>query len=489
MIMRRKTFQPRLPRRRGATAVLAMLYLVLFSTMAVGFYAATTMSAQVSANDERITRSFAATESGMDFIRFHLARVNLPSDPLTPDPTYELWHDIDARMKNTGNFTGLSIGRNGNVISIPAEANGWVKLDTAGTSVFRATITDWPAQGKCVTVVYGKSGNTISRAISMDYSRIPRDASVFDNAIASKGQILVQGGAVIAADPGQNAIANMMSALDPATHPGSAITMTSGTIGGKLTILDGATAIVTGGSVNGETNVAAINDPANGNITTANDPPAFPIVDTTPYAALATNIYTDAASAKVQKNVRIPRNSGTLADPYTITGSKTLQGIVYIETPNVIDIQGSVDLQGFIVFEKSAAATPTDRLLFTGNIKPAPVPSTPEFAALRTASGVSILAPTADVVFDGNGGTQNKNDVGTSFKGNMIVNTFEMGGSVDLIIDNGSIITLKEGPASANFHGKTVKFLSTGGNNLPAAGVVYGRAFRPEPGSYEELKP
>src|SRR5215218_10206960 len=95
MIMRRKTFQPRLPRRRGATAVLAMLYLVLFSTMAVGFYAATTMSAQVSANDERITRSFAATESGMDFIRFHLARVNLPSDPNTPDPTYELWHDID----------------------------------------------------------------------------------------------------------------------------------------------------------------------------------------------------------------------------------------------------------------------------------------------------------------------------------------------------------------------------------------------------------
>jgi hypothetical protein len=141
------------------------------------------------------------------------------------------------------------------------------------------------------------------------------------------------------------------------------------------------------------------------------------------------------------------------------------------------------------VFEKSASATPTDKLLFTGDVTPAPVPSTPEFAPLRTASGVSILAPTADVVFKGNGGTQNGHDTATSFKGNMIVNTFDMEGSVDLIIDNGSIITLKDGPGSATFNGKSVKFLSTGGNNLPAAGVVFGRAFAPDPATYEELKP
>ena len=38
-----------------------------------------------------------------------------------------------------------------------------------------------------------------------------------------------------------------------------------------------------------------------------------------------------------------------MASPLKITGNKTLQGIVYIESPNVVDIQGTVDLQGFIV--------------------------------------------------------------------------------------------------------------------------------------------
>jgi hypothetical protein len=485
MTMRRNNFHPR---RRGATAVLAMLYLVLFSTMAVGFYAATTTSMQVSNNDERITRSFTATESGMDFMRFHLARVNLPSNPATPDPTGELWQDVNARLNNTGNFTGLSIGRSGNVISIPAEANGWVKLDSAGNNLFRATITDWPAQGKCVTTVYGKSGNTITRAVSMDFTRIPRDASAFDNALYASGEIIMEDGGILAMDPTQNGIAKIMSAQDPTVHPGPAVVMTGGTIGGTITVMDGAPAVITGGTVNGETNVTAINNPDNGHVQTANDAPTAPIVDTTVYAALATNVYSDGG-AKTQKNVRIPRNSGTAATPFKITGNKTLQGIIYIETPNVIDIQGSVDLQGFIVFEKSTSPTVTDRLLFTGNVTPAPVPSTAEFAPLRVASGVSILAPTADVKFDGNGGTQNKHDTGTSFKGNMIVHTFEMAGSVDLIIDNGSIITLKEGPGSATFRGKNVKFLSTGGNNLPAQGVIFGRAFRPEPTTYEELKP
>ncbi len=469
------------PRRRGATAILAMLYLVLFSTMALGFYAATTMSMQVSSNDERVTRSFAATESGMDFMRFHLARVSLPTAPA--DPTFELWKDLDDRMNGTGNFTGLTIGRSGNVISIPAEVNGWVKLDSTGTSLFRATITDWPAQGKCVATVYGKCGGSISRAISMDFTRVPRTASVFDNAIASKGEILMQAGGVLAMDPTRNAIATMMSAM--AANP--SITVTGGTIGGKLTVMEGSSVQVTGGSVNGESNSAAIVNPANGNITFANDPPDFPIVDTTPYASFATSVYD--SGTKTQKNVRIPAGSGTAANPFKITGNKTIQGILYIQTPNVVDIQGSVDLQGFVVFEKSSAATSTDKLLFTGNVKPAPLPSTAEFAALRSASGVSILAPTAAVMISGNGGTQNKHDTTTSFKGNIIVNTFEFGGSADVIIDNGSIITLKEGPASANFHGKNVKFLSTGGNNLPSVGVIFGRAYRPEPGSYEELKP
>jgi hypothetical protein len=298
------------PFRRGATAVLAMLYLVLFSAMALGFYASSTMSVQISANDERVSRSFIATESGLDFLRFHLARVDMP--PTSADPTNELWSDLKSRLESTGNFSGLTIGRSGTVINIPAEANGWVKLNTRGDTLFRAVITDWPQQGKCVTTIYGKYGNTISRAVSMEFTRVPRDTSVFDNAIAAKGQVVVEGGNLVAMDPRQNGIAKMMSA-HPAGQPGAAITMTGGTIGGTLTVMDGSTAAITGGSVNGESNLANIIDPDKGNITTANDAPAFPFVDTSPYAAFATNVYENTHDT--QKNVRIPRGSGTAASP------------------------------------------------------------------------------------------------------------------------------------------------------------------------------
>ena len=47
----------RTPLRRGAVAMLAMLYLVLFSTMAIGFYAAVTTASQTSNSDQRVRKS------------------------------------------------------------------------------------------------------------------------------------------------------------------------------------------------------------------------------------------------------------------------------------------------------------------------------------------------------------------------------------------------------------------------------------------------
>ena len=68
--------------RQGMTAVLAMLYLVLFSSLAIGFYTATVTSAQMSSTDQQIGKAYVAAESGMDFMRYQLSRVTIP--PSTP---------------------------------------------------------------------------------------------------------------------------------------------------------------------------------------------------------------------------------------------------------------------------------------------------------------------------------------------------------------------------------------------------------------------
>lgn len=63
-------------RRRGITAVLAMIFMGLIGTL--GFYSTITTSTKLAHNDENGARALAAAESGLQFMRYHLAWVELP---------------------------------------------------------------------------------------------------------------------------------------------------------------------------------------------------------------------------------------------------------------------------------------------------------------------------------------------------------------------------------------------------------------------------
>src|SRR5205823_2385566 len=64
--------------RRGMTALLAMLYLTLIASLAVGFYASTNSAVMVSENEKRTNLAQMSCESGMDFMNFHLAQLTIP---------------------------------------------------------------------------------------------------------------------------------------------------------------------------------------------------------------------------------------------------------------------------------------------------------------------------------------------------------------------------------------------------------------------------
>ena len=96
--------------RRGVACVLAMLFLVLMATMALGFYAIATMAPQVAANEDRVFTSRLAAESGMEFVRFQLASIELP--PTTPpDKVYdEVYNQLSDRLDGTLNMGGGVVG-------------------------------------------------------------------------------------------------------------------------------------------------------------------------------------------------------------------------------------------------------------------------------------------------------------------------------------------------------------------------------------------
>src|SRR4051812_23296836 len=85
-------------RRRGMAAVLAMIYLVLFATLAVGFYATVTISTQVARNERDVNDALRAAESGVGFVRYELAQVTVPPGTTGAAVTDALLADLRTQL-------------------------------------------------------------------------------------------------------------------------------------------------------------------------------------------------------------------------------------------------------------------------------------------------------------------------------------------------------------------------------------------------------
>jgi Tfp pilus assembly protein PilX len=447
--------------RRGVTAMLAMLYLVLFSTLAIGFYAAVGTSVQVVGNERRTANAMLAAESGLQFMRYQLANVNIPQS--TPDNQVidQLVADLRYNLDGTANLGSHTVVRTGNTIYIPS-ADGWIDLDSRG-SAFRATITEWA--GDIVVKIDGRHGTSTSaaRAITLDFARSEHTTQFdyFDFAIASRGQIRAEKGVVtsVAGDP---RIARMMSA-QPSFD---SIVLSGAHIGGDLSIVNNGSVRINGGTVAGESSVSKIL----ADHVHLSPAPDFPEVDTSPFREYDLTLFNP--SAKEQSNVYIPPGSNVM-----FTGGETVKGILFIGAGSKVEFRGNFTLQGFIVMEGEGL------LDFRGNVGMDTVPNQPEFDALRSVSGIAILAPEADLVMSGNS---------SSLRGNILVNTFRHAGAGTVRIEQGTLLTYSSSPSSAVFSSsKGVYFTATGSDNKPSAGVNISKDgyYSPKPGTYQEIAP
>ena len=122
---RLRTSRPRPALRRGVASILAMMYLMLFAILAVGFYATTGTNSQVAHNEQRRHVSLSAAESGMDFMRYHLSQMKIP--PTTPENQVlqEIYNDLSDQLDETPNMGHMKVGYipGQTEINIPANKN------------------------------------------------------------------------------------------------------------------------------------------------------------------------------------------------------------------------------------------------------------------------------------------------------------------------------------------------------------------------------
>ncbi|MDB5321823.1 MAG: hypothetical protein JWN40_3454 [Phycisphaerales bacterium] len=458
--------------RRGVTSVLAMLYLVLFSCLAVGFYAAVTTAVQVSANETHGRRAMLSAESGMEFMRYIMGNVDIPHSTPPDQMWTQLCTQVKQQLDGTANIGGATITMpTGEIMNIPT-----ITLDSSGSTLTASLIHS----GQQVIVKVSGTGPDagVSRTVQISYAQAQRASAIFDYGVASKSAISMGGNAKITGVAGALARGSVLSAT---TGP-NPLKMTGGpSISGDFSYTNtSGTNTYGSGSIAGYT---SSNSNFADHIHAGVVAPEFPTIDTSVFAPFVPSATAPAGPQVITSsnpagtsftNIRIKAGANPKFNANTV-----IRGVVYVETPNQITFNGGATIQGVIVVQNNpTGSTTTNTMKFSGNITHQGVETLDPavFGNLTKLTGSFLLAPSFAVTMTGN-----SNQVG----GTIVTSKLDVSGSAGATV-KGTVINLED--TGVNLTGTAdIIIASTGTTNYPA-GVVFGTHFAPLPDTYQEAQ-
>jgi hypothetical protein len=168
-ILHGSAHKPSSNNRSGMTSLLAMLFLCLMSTLAIGFYASTTTSTQIAGNDRRANDAQTAMESGLGFIKYELVALNLPYGTTPANLMANVVNKLGFHLNGSTNMGANVVANTAGTIYLP-NSTGWIDVDPAVKTRFRIAINQVGASNVLNVVVRGGSANsTITRAVQLQF--------------------------------------------------------------------------------------------------------------------------------------------------------------------------------------------------------------------------------------------------------------------------------------------------------------------------------
>src|SRR5688572_7480452 len=384
-------------RRRGVTSVIAMAFLVIFVVMALGFYGQVDTNVQIARNETQLAGARIAAESGLAFIRYQLAGVAVHGGDTMMD---ELYLALKSEMEYTGNLpNGQQITRNATNIYIPEIdlVNGGGKFSAriyrAGYSTCTVNVTATYAQAAASAA----PGTTAS--CRMSFLLRPRRSTALDFGVVSRSAMRLDSNAAVTGvgDPGMGRVL-IMSDASPSLDLASNSQVT-----GQVWFTDGTPSFTKSGTskINGTTT------PVLNTVYVAGaPPPEIPLVDTSMFLPYATHVLS-TVNGKYDtvnlRNVLIKANTNP-----TLGGSITVEGVIYIETPNKVTFDSNTRVRGVIVVQNNPTGSPVSNVIdfrsnssFLGGVETL---NSTFPVSLKALSGSAILAPNFTVNFNSNFG-------------------------------------------------------------------------------------
>jgi hypothetical protein len=457
--------------RRGITSVLAMMFLVLFGSLSVGFYASVNTTVQISYNETKAMKAQVAADSGMAFMRLQMSFVNLPAGCPKEQILQQVYDQLKVRLENTPNLGTMKLGYSGSAITIPSGTTQAMKLDNEGAK-FRAVIG---LSGSDVQVtVSGLFGDStsMSRGVRLTFKPVEDVSEIWKYGMAGNGTLSLSGGILRGIPLPANAARGSFFSSNTSTS-------TPLTMSGSATVTGQAYFTRADGHVSGSGSLGGITDPTKwASVTNANvAAPVLPVVNTQIYKDWmdglggTETVITGSMSLPYYKNIRI--KAGT--NP-SLSGGPTIDGLIYIEAPNKVTFSGGAKITGVIVVDNPTEGTTTNSIIFSGgSTLKGPEFLDASYGALRTMTGGSILAPNFSVSLSGGSST---------FGGSVLAKSLSMSGGSGGNV-SGSVITY--GTAGMTFSGGSfINFTNTGAAPKPV-GAYFAGHLAADPETYSEV--
>jgi Tfp pilus assembly protein PilX len=162
--------------RKGLASVLAMLFLLLFSVLAIGFAQSTVLSSQLSRNDRIAQDASTTADAGMQFVRYQLGAMNLPYGTNSSNLMANVASQLGTALNGTANMGGNTVAVTNGVIYLPSQ-NGWITADATLGTKFNAAITQ--SGNNLVVTVHGATSNgSVARGVQLQYQAAPAPYSL-----------------------------------------------------------------------------------------------------------------------------------------------------------------------------------------------------------------------------------------------------------------------------------------------------------------------
>jgi hypothetical protein len=378
------------PKCKGTVLILAMIFVVIFAALAVSMAAMSGTNAQIASNQHKVDCALGSASSGLEVERHWLSLVKMPSTTPVSNYLSTIITTMQGELSDNG-ISNITLQHTGSILP--------VTLDSAAGQTFSGQLNIDPAYPNILQVITTGGNAPITRKIKAEFDIEPYKHPIFNYGLATKGPLNYTG------NPTTTVASESWEAdmYVESSNSSTALSVGGNTkFQGNIMIGNPDANVSFGGDViiGGDHGQQAIDN----HISIGVDPVDFPTPDTARFIQYANGITIDSTT-----NLSAP-GMNTLVNAKIAAGTNPtfpkgviIQGILLIDSPNVVTFASNVALQGIIVGLGDVTADPvTDRIDVLGNFASGPYPAGAQFDEIRSEVGSSIVAPGFAMTFQGN---------------------------------------------------------------------------------------